>query len=145
MSAELIGILAVGVALAGVMVSLFAWMRADIGQLRRETQARSTGIEQRMAKLEAEVSERMGTLEQRMARLEGMLEVLQPGDRHRAPQRGGIDPTPIGRRTPATRARRARRAPDFQATGSGAPLFLHHGAMIRAMSRPERARERDER
>ena len=83
MSAELIGILAVGVALAGVMVSLFAWMRADIGQLRRETQARSTGLEQRMAKLEAEVSERMGTLEQRMgaleqrmARLEGMLEVL---------------------------------------------------------------------
>ena len=72
MSAELIGILAVGVALAGVMVSLFAWMRADIGQLRRETQARSTGLEQRMGTLE----QRMGALEQRMARLEGMLDVL---------------------------------------------------------------------
>ncbi len=61
MSAELIGILAVGAALAGVMVSLFAWIRADVAQLRREVAA---------------LRERMGALEQRMARLEGMLEVL---------------------------------------------------------------------
>ena len=44
MSAELIGILGVGAALAGVMVSLFAWMRADIGQLRRHVTALSERV-----------------------------------------------------------------------------------------------------
>lgn len=79
MNPELIGILAVGVTMIGVMVSLFAWTRADIGQLRREV----AGVNERVGHLEERVGrleERLGRLEtdlgERMARVEGMIEVL---------------------------------------------------------------------
>ena len=59
LSAELIGILTVGIALAGLVYS---------GQARAEGQL--AAMDARMAALEA----RMGSLEQRQARLEGLLE-----------------------------------------------------------------------
>ncbi len=69
MSADLIGILAVGAALLGVMVSLFAWMRADNGQLRRDIAA----LGERMSKLETDMSERMGRLETELIGLKAEL------------------------------------------------------------------------
>ena len=49
------------IALAGLLIGLFAWLRQDIRELG-----------QRVGNLE----ERMGQLEQRMARLEGLIEGL---------------------------------------------------------------------
>ena len=89
MSADLIGILPVGAALLGVMVSLFAWMRADNGQLRRDVAAlgermskldtrlteRMGRLERELGRVEADMGEHMGALGQRMVRVAGMIEV----------------------------------------------------------------------
>ena len=85
MSAELIGILAVGVALASLMLTALRAVRTD---LRREI-ARETGtvcnelrgeIHAARDELRADIrglDERMGTQERGLARLEGLLEGLR--------------------------------------------------------------------
>ncbi|MDE0100924.1 MAG: hypothetical protein OXN89_00955 [Bryobacterales bacterium] len=65
MSSELIGIFATGAALAGLMVGLVAWLRADM---------RSDLAEhgERLARIEGRVTEHG----ERLARIEGLLEGL---------------------------------------------------------------------
>ena len=58
-SAELIGILAVGVVLAGQMLAMFGWLSMRV-----------TAIETRLGRLE----ERVGRIEERVARIEGLIE-----------------------------------------------------------------------
>ena len=70
MSAELIGILSVGVALlvglGGLILTIAGWLRGDIRALGE----RMAGLEQRMA-----------GLEQRVARFEGLIErVFRPSE-----------------------------------------------------------------
>ena len=68
MSAELIGILAVGVALSGQMLAMFGWLSMRIN-----------AIETRLGRLE----ERVGRIEERVARIEGLIEgaaLFRPSD-----------------------------------------------------------------
>ena len=62
MSAELIAILAVGVGLGGLLVTLVQQMRVDLQQLRAEVRALET---------------RVASVEQGQAKLEGLLEGLR--------------------------------------------------------------------
>ncbi len=70
MSPELVGILAVGVALAGLVLTVggmaVASLRAMRGELRSELRELGTRV--------GTLDTRLGALEQRMARLEGLLE-----------------------------------------------------------------------
>lgn len=66
MSAELIGVLTVGIALAGLMIGLFVWLRQDMDTLRRETNSRLDRLETRLA-----------AVEHGQAKLEGLLEGLR--------------------------------------------------------------------
>ena len=50
----LISVLAVGVALAGLMIGLFAWLRQDVRELRqemREMRQETAGLRERMSRL----------------------------------------------------------------------------------------------
>ena len=61
MTPELIGIITVGVALAGLLIGLVAWLRTDIRELGQRVGNLETGL--------ADVRERL-------ARLEGLIEDL---------------------------------------------------------------------
>ncbi len=52
MTPELIGILTVGLVLAGLVIGLFAWLRTDI----RDLALRMGNMEERMANVEKEVA-----------------------------------------------------------------------------------------
>ena len=56
-------------ALATLMIGLFAWLRQDMGELRREI----GGLRHEMDGLRGEIAE----LRERMARLEGLLDGLR--------------------------------------------------------------------
>ena len=71
MSPELIGILGVGVAVAGLMLTG-----------KRDTDRRIDALATRMTSLE----QRMAAIEQRMARMEGLLEGLGLAGREKRPQ-----------------------------------------------------------
>ena len=66
MSGEIIAIVTVGVALAGLLVGLFAWLRQDMTNLRTELR---DDIRQ--------LADRVGRLEHSQAKLEGLLEGLR--------------------------------------------------------------------
>ncbi len=66
MSGEIIAIVTVGVALAGLLVGLFAWQRQDLTHLRTELR---DDIKQ--------LADRIGRLEHSQAKLEGLLEGLR--------------------------------------------------------------------
>lgn len=59
MSAELIGILAVGIALGGLQLTLWGVMRVDLTAIRTDLR---------------DLANRVGTLERRQAHLEGLIE-----------------------------------------------------------------------
>ena len=93
MSPELIAILAVGVTLAGVLLSgqralrsemrdRFAAVENQITDLRQSTEARFAAIEQHLSAFE----QRIAALEQRVAKLEGLLEGLREAIVARAAQ-----------------------------------------------------------
>ena len=51
----LVSVLAVGVALAGLTIGLFAWLRQDVRELRRdmgEMRRETAGLRERMSRLE---------------------------------------------------------------------------------------------
>ena len=84
MSAELIGILSVGVALAALLLTSVNNLRDEMRALRedmRRTENRLDALEQRMETrldaLEQRMETRLDALEQRMARLEGVLDGLR--------------------------------------------------------------------
>ena len=58
MSLELIGIVAIGIAMASLLVGLFAWLRSDI----RDLTARVDGIDERLRAVEAGLAEVRGHL-----------------------------------------------------------------------------------
>lgn len=66
MSGEIIAIVTVGVALAGLLVGLFSWLRQDLTHLRTELR---DDIKQ--------LADRVGRLEHSQAKLEGLLEGLR--------------------------------------------------------------------
>ena len=72
------------VALAGLIVGLFAWLRADIGALRKdlrgEMAAQGTELRRLIAQQGGELARLAGEvskLRKRMARMEGLLEGLR--------------------------------------------------------------------
>ena len=73
MSPELIAILGVGVALAGLLIAGQRAARADTKDLRKEI----AGVRTDMDKGLAGVRDDVGSLRERMARLEGLLEGLR--------------------------------------------------------------------
>ena len=66
MSGEIVAIVTVGIALAGLLVGLFAWLRQDLTLLRTELRDE---IKQ--------LADRVGRLEHSQAKLEGLLEGLR--------------------------------------------------------------------
>ncbi|MDE0124678.1 MAG: hypothetical protein OXN97_08900 [Bryobacterales bacterium] len=70
MSPELIGILAVGVALAGLVLTVGGMAVAALRAMRGELRGELRELGARVGTLDI----RLGALEQRMARLEGLLE-----------------------------------------------------------------------
>jgi hypothetical protein len=88
MSPDTIAIIGTGIALAVLMIGLFAWLRADIHRLDERmtrldehTTRLEVELQERMTKLEVGLLERMTRLEvelrERMAKLEGLLEGLR--------------------------------------------------------------------
>ncbi len=84
MSAELIGILSVGVALGGLSVTLGGLLLASVKGLREDMNASVKSLredmDKRFAALEGRfdaLDRRVAALEQRMARLEGVLDGLR--------------------------------------------------------------------
>lgn len=73
MSPELIAILGVGVALAGILIAGQRTAAADTKDLRKEIAGVRTDMDKGLAGLRDEV----GSLRERMARLEGLLEGLR--------------------------------------------------------------------
>ena len=65
----LVSVLAVGVALAGLMIGLFAWLRQDVRELRQEMRE----VRQDMGEMRQETA----GLRERMSRLEGLLDGLR--------------------------------------------------------------------
>ena len=84
----LVAVATVGVALAALMVGLFAWLRQDMGgrieRLESRTNQRFDQADDRISALERDHQERFASLDrgqaelrERMAKLEGLLEGLR--------------------------------------------------------------------
>ena len=73
MSGEILAILAVGVALAGVILTSNRGVRQDMAQMESRLDKRISGLESRFDAMEKQ----FGELRERMARLEGLLEGLR--------------------------------------------------------------------
>ena len=73
MSPELIAIVAVGVALTGVILTSQRALRAEIRDLRQSTEARFAALENQIADLRDQITD----LRERMAKLEGLLDGLR--------------------------------------------------------------------
>ncbi len=84
MSGEMIAILAVGVALAGLILTSNRGLRQDMRQLEAQLRADMTQLRADMTKMEAQLrddikqlADRVGRLEYGQAKLEGLLEGLR--------------------------------------------------------------------
>ena len=77
MSAELIAILAVGVAVAGVVLNGQRTARQDIKELRQEVKQDIGGLRADMDKRLDDLDARFRTVEHGQAKLEGLLEGLR--------------------------------------------------------------------
>ena len=86
MSPELIAILAVGVTLAGVLLSGQRALRSEMRDLRQSTETRFAAIENQITDLRQSTEARLSALEQRVAKLEGLLEGLREAIVARAAQ-----------------------------------------------------------
>ncbi|MCY4587173.1 MAG: hypothetical protein OXB98_14145 [Bryobacterales bacterium] len=81
MNGEIIAIVTVGVALAGLLVGLFAWLRQDMTHLRTELRDDIRQLADRVGRLE----ERVARIEHSQAKLEGLLEGLREAITGRVP------------------------------------------------------------
>ncbi len=84
MSGEMIAILAVGVALVGLILTSNRGLRQDMRQLEAQLRADMTQLRADMTKMEAQLrddikqlADRVGRLEYGQAKLEGLLEGLR--------------------------------------------------------------------
>jgi hypothetical protein len=66
MSAELIGILSVGIGLGGLMLAMAGWLRGDLREMRGDLREMRGDL--------AGLAERVTALERGQARIEGLLE-----------------------------------------------------------------------
>ena len=81
MSGEIIAILAVGVALAGVILTSNRGLRQDMARMESRLDERISGLESRFDAMEKQ----FGELRERMAHLEGLLEGLREAITGRLP------------------------------------------------------------
>ena len=81
MSGEIITIVSVGVALAGLLVGLFAWLRQNMTHLRQDMAQMRVELRQDIKQVE----ERVGRFEHSQAKLEGLLEGLREAITGREP------------------------------------------------------------
>ena len=77
MSAELIGILSVGVALAALLLTNIKSLRDEMRMLREETRDEMRMLREETREDMRRMETRLDALEQRMARLEGVLDGLR--------------------------------------------------------------------
>lgn len=87
MSAELIGILSVGVALAALHMASIKGLREEMNVSIKSLREDMKRMENRLDALEQRMENRLDALEQRMARLEGMLDGLREALFERARER----------------------------------------------------------
>ncbi len=86
MTPELIGILAVGATIIGLLLTFWSDARADIKKLRAEFRAELADLRKDVQALTERVSRlegRVSRLEERMSRLEGVIEGFFTGRRAR--------------------------------------------------------------
>ena len=77
MSGEILAILAVGVALAGVILTSNRGLRQDMAQLRRDMREDMGKLESRLRDDIKQLGDRVGRLEHSQAHLGGLLEGLR--------------------------------------------------------------------
>ena len=77
MSGELIAIVAVGAALAGLILTSNRGLRQDMAQMESRLDKRISGLESQINELRERMTHEVGELRERMARLEGLLEGLR--------------------------------------------------------------------
>ncbi len=77
MSGEMIAILAVGVALAGLILTSNRGLRQDMRQLEAQLRADMTKMEAQLRDDIKQLADRVGRLEYGQAKLEGLLEGLR--------------------------------------------------------------------
>ena len=87
MSGEIIAILAVGVALAGVMLTATRGVRQDVARLESRLEGKISGLESQISELRERMTHEVGELRERMAKLEGLLEGLREAITGRAAAR----------------------------------------------------------
>ena len=64
-------------ALAALIVGLFAWLRQDINRLETRMDTRFSDVETRISEVETNMNTQSSELRERMAKLEGLLEGLR--------------------------------------------------------------------
>ena len=64
-------------ALAALIVGLFAWLRQDINRLETRMDTRFSDVETRISEVETQMNTQSSELRERMAKLEGLLEGLR--------------------------------------------------------------------
>ena len=85
-SAELIGILSVGAALCGLIISV-GWMaRSAMHDMRKEMRGDLRALDARVGSVERAVDARVGSVERGLARIQGLLEGVGLPNRADAPQ-----------------------------------------------------------
>lgn len=80
MTGEIIAIVTVGVALAGLILTSVHGLRGEIAALRADTQEQIAGLREEIAALRGEIAEirsELAQLRERMAHLEGLLDGLR--------------------------------------------------------------------
>ena len=77
MSGAIITMVSVGVALAGLLVGLFAWMRSDMVKSEERLRGEIAGLRGEINDLRERVDVQIGELRERMAHLEGLLEGIR--------------------------------------------------------------------
>ena len=77
MSGEMITILGVGVALAGLILASSRGLRQDMARLEARLDERINGLESQISELRERMAHEIGELRERMAKLEGLLEGLR--------------------------------------------------------------------
>ena len=73
----LVAVLAIGAALAGVILTSNRGLRQDMAQMESRLDKRISGLESQINELRERMTHEVGELRERMARLEGLLEGLR--------------------------------------------------------------------
>ena len=77
MNAEIIAIVTVGVALAGVILASARGVRHDMARLESRLDGKIEALDGKIEALESRMNTQLGELRERMAHLEGLLEGLR--------------------------------------------------------------------